>query len=102
MDHQTSSPAEPSDHAQLRSCTRFPPDKSETWLLVGDERKSATVLDESFGGMGLMIESADAANVRVGDRLTVLEYGFPALGQVQWIRRDHETQKVCLGIRWTT
>jgi hypothetical protein len=102
MNNQQSLPTEQNDHEQSRSCTQFPPDKPETWVIVGDKQMSATVLDESLGGIALMIESADAANLQVGDQLTVLNYGFPTVGHVRWIRRNQEIQKVCFGIRWSS
>jgi len=101
MNSQPSSSADSIGFTQLRNWIRFPPDIPDTCVIVGDERKPATVLDESFGRIGLMIEAADAANLHVGDQLTVLNYGFLTPGEVQWIRRNQETQKVCLGVRWT-
>jgi len=101
MNSQPSSSADSIGFTQIRNWIRFPPDTPETCVIVGDKRKPATVLDESFGGIGLMIDLADAAHLRVGDQLTVINYGSPAEGQVQWIRRNQEAQKVCLGIRWT-
>ncbi|MGO9114088.1 MAG: PilZ domain-containing protein [Thermoguttaceae bacterium] len=92
MNSQPSSPAEHNNLSLLRSSIRFPPDKSETWVLVGDERNSATVVDESFGGMGLTLELADAANLQMGDRLIVLHCDCPTPCRVQWIQRDQETQ----------
>jgi len=99
MDNQKS---ESSDDAQFRSYTRFPPYKSEIWVLVADERKSATLLNASVGGIGLMMEMADAAKLRVGDLLIVLHDDCPTKAQVQWIQHNQETQKVCLGIRWSS
>ena len=101
MNNRPSSSAKDDGISQLRGSIPFPPDKSETWLLVGDEWKSATIVDESHGGMGLTMELADAANLQVGDLLTVLCCGFANLGEVRWTRHIEETQKVCLGIRWT-
>ncbi|MGO9109063.1 MAG: PilZ domain-containing protein [Thermoguttaceae bacterium] len=101
MDSQTSSPAEHDGVSQVPGSVRLPPDEPKMWVLVGDERKSATIVDESFGGIGVLMEMADAANLQVGDRLTVLYYGSPTQGQVRWLQRNQETQKVCLGIRKT-
>ncbi|MGA2257630.1 MAG: hypothetical protein ABSG53_23455 [Thermoguttaceae bacterium] len=55
-------------------------------MLVGDERKSATIVEESYSGIGVMMEMADVANLQVGDRLAVLYYGSPTQGPVRWIR----------------
>lgn len=102
MNSQPSLPAERSDISQLDVCIPFPPDKSETWVLVGDEWKSATIVDESFGGMGLTMELADAANLQVGDLLTVLCCGTANLGDVRWTRHTPETETVHFGIRLNT
>jgi len=99
MNNRPSSSAKDDGISQLRGSIPFPPDKSETWLLVGDEWKSATIVDESHGGMGLTMELADAANLQVGDQLTVLYYGSANQGEVRWIRHNQETQTGHLGIR---
>jgi len=102
MNNQQSLPAEPSDHEQRRSHTRLPPDRPEMYVIVGKERKLASVLNESFGGIGVTLEMEDSVNVQVGDQLTVLHYEWPTPGQVQWIQRTQEVQRVRLGIRWMT
>ena len=74
----------------------------EMSVIVGDERRIATILDESFGGIGLMLEMADSVKVQVGDQLTVLHSDYPTPGWVKWIQRDQETKKVRLGIQWSS
>ena len=98
MNNQPSSPVEPSESSQLRNWTRFLPDTPEMSVIIGDERKSTTILDESFGGIGVTIEMEDALNVQVADQLTVLHCDHPTAGRVQWIQRDQEAQRVRLGI----
>lgn len=102
MNNQPSLPAEPSDVSQIRSSIRFLPEKPETWVLVGDERKPATIVDECLGGLGLMMEMADAANLQIGDRLIVLHYNCPTPVQIRWIRCNQEIQRVHLGICWSS
>ena len=94
-------PAEHIANAELRDWNRFPPDTPETCVIVADKRKCATILDESFGGIGVTIEMADAVNVKVGDPLIILHYN-PMPGRVQWIQKDRKTQRVRLGIRWSS
>jgi hypothetical protein len=94
------SPAEHTDYPHVRSSLRFPPDKSKTWLLVEGERKSATILDESFGGIGVTIDMEDTVNVHVGDQVVVFHYDYPTPAQVEWIRPDQEAKRIRLGIRW--
>jgi hypothetical protein len=100
MNNQPSLPAEHNDHSQIRNWTRFPPDSPGMWVIVGDEQKGATLFDESFGGIGIVIEIADAVNVQVGDPLIVFHYDYPTPGRVQWIQRNPETQQARLGIRF--
>ena len=100
MDNQLPLPAEHDDDGKRRLWPRFPPYTSEIWVLVGDQRKSATLLNASYGGIGLTMEMADAANVQVGDLLIVLHDDCPTKAQVQWIQDNQETQEVCLGIHW--
>ena len=101
-DQPSSLPAEDKDLSQIRSSIRFLPEKSETWVLVGDERKPATVVDECLGGIGLMMEMADAGNLQVGDRLIVHHYDCPTPVQIRWIRWNQEVQKIQLGICWSS
>ena len=63
LDHQPCSTMEPIESSHVRSHTRFPPYQSEIWVVVGDERKCARLLNASYGGIGVMMEMADAANV---------------------------------------
>jgi hypothetical protein len=102
MNDQPSAPTKNIDHAKCRLWTRLPPEQRETSVIVQDERKTATVCDESFGGIGLTMAMADAVNVQVGDPLVVLYYDYPTPGRVQWIDRDQEAQRVRLGIRWSS
>jgi len=101
MNSQPSSPAEPIDFSKGRNWTRFPPDTPKMSVIVGDERRTATIFDESFGGIGVMIEMEDSVKVQVGDQLTVLHCDHPTAGRVQWIQRDQEAHKVRLGIQWS-
>jgi hypothetical protein len=102
MNSKPSSPAEHNEDAKRRLWLRFPSDMLEMWVIVGGEQKHATVLDESVGGIGIMMEMADAVNVQVDDPLIALPCDCPTPCRVQWIQRNQETQKVRLGIRWTT
>jgi hypothetical protein len=102
MNNRPSSPVEQTNWLPVRRGVRFPPDQSETSVIVRDARKSATILNESYGGIGITIEIADDVKVQVDDALIVLYYGCPTAGRVQWIQRDQETQKVCLGVRWSS
>ena len=88
-------------YRKARNWTRFPPDMPETSVIVGDERKSATILNESFGGIGVTIEMDDSVNVQVGDQLTVLHSDTQCragCSGFNGIRRP----KVRLGIRWSS
>ena len=102
MTHQPPPPAEYIDYTPLRGSTRFPPDKSETWVIVGNERKLATVLDESFGGIGVAIAREDSVNLQIGDPLIVLHHDCPTPTLVQWIQQDAEAQKTRLGLQWSS
>jgi hypothetical protein len=102
INNQPFSPAEHNDDVQNRLWTRFPSDTPEIWVIVKGERKRATVLNESYGGIGVTMEMADTADVQVDDPLIVLHCDYPTPCRVQWVQRNQETQKVCLGIRWTT
>jgi hypothetical protein len=96
------SPAEHDVFSQIRASLRFPPDEPEMCVIHGNAQKIAAVLDESYGGIGVVIEMADAEEVQVGDPLTVLYYGFPIRGNVQWVQRNQGIHKVRLGIRWSS
>lgn len=87
---------------QFRTWTRFPSDKPETWVNVNGEYKHATILNESFGGLGITMDLADAANMQVGDELTVRYYGASTAGKIEWIQADQATKKMCIGIRWSS
>jgi hypothetical protein len=100
MTGQPSSPADPTCCSEKRSSIRFPPDKPQTWVIVNDEPNHATILDESFGGIGVTIEMSDAVNVQVGDRLVILHCDCPTPGEVQWIQRNQEARQIRLGIHW--
>jgi hypothetical protein len=100
MMDQPYSSSEDNGCPNVRSWTRFPPDKAEAWVIVADQRKSATIVDESFGGIGMTMEMADAVNIQVGKELIVLHCDYPTPGRVQWIQRNQETQRIRLGIRW--
>ena len=102
MTNQPSLPAEPTYCSQIRNSIRFPPDKPQTWVIVGDERKNATILNESFGGLGVTIEMPDAVNVQVGDTLIVQYCDYPTLGRVQWIQQNPEAQQIRLGVQWVS
>ncbi|MGO9108815.1 MAG: hypothetical protein ACLP9L_06245 [Thermoguttaceae bacterium] len=95
-------PVEHNNDVEGRLWLRFPPVTPETWVIVAGERKHATILDESYGGLGMMMEMEDAVDVQADDALLVLHCDYPTPCRVQWIQRNQETQKVCLGIRWTT
>ena len=101
MNNQPSLPADSIESSQIRIWTRFPSDKPEMWVIVGNERKSATVLNESFGGIGVTIEMEDSVNVQVGDQLIVLHCDCPTPAQVKWIEQNQEGKKVRLGIHWS-
>jgi hypothetical protein len=102
MTKQPSLPAEPTYCSQIRTSIRFPSDKPQTWVIVGDERKNATILNESFGGLGVTIEMSDAVDVRVGDTLIVQYCDYPTTGRVQWIERNQEAQQIRLGIQFVS
>jgi len=102
MSSKPSSPTENNDDTKRRLWLRFPSDMPEMWVIVGGQRKRATVIDESVGGIGIKMEMADAANVEVDDPLIALPCDCPSPCRVQWVQWDQETQKVRLGIRWTT
>jgi hypothetical protein len=102
MNDQSSAPAEHAGCSIIRRWLRFPPDRSEMPVILEGEPKNAVVLDESFGGIGVMLEMEDAVNLQVGDALVVLYYDRPTPGQVQRIQRNPETKQVRVGIRWTS
>ena len=100
MNKQLPYPVDSIASSQIRIWTRFPPDSPEMQVIVGNERKSAIVLNESYGGIGITIEMEDSVNVQVGDQLIVVHCESPTPAQVQWIQRNQEAQKVRLGIHW--
>jgi len=102
VNDQSSEPAECTEHKQARDWRRFPPELPERRLIVEGQPKNAVVLDESIGGIGVMLEMEDAVNVRVGDALTVLPCDCPTRGRVQWIQENPETKQVRVGIRWAS
>jgi hypothetical protein len=101
MNSQPTLPLEPTASSQIRVWTRFLPDTPEMVVIVGDARNRASLLDESFGGIGITIEMEDSVDVQVGEHLIVLHYDCPTPAQVQWIERNHEAGQIRLGIRWS-
>ena len=97
---EQASATEHGDYRQRRNWTRFPPDKPETWVIIDNERKPARICDESFDGIGVTIETADAGNVQVGNHLIVLHCGYPTPCRVQWIQQNQVTKQSRLGIHW--
>jgi hypothetical protein len=102
MNNQPILPAEPVATSQLRGWTRFPPDTREICVIFGDVRKTATLVDESYGGIGVTFATDDWAGVQVGDKLTVLQAGHPTPGQIQWIQPDEASGKTRCGICWSS
>jgi hypothetical protein len=84
----------------VRDWTRFPPDSSEVCLVVNNAPRLATICDESYGGIGLIMAEVDVADIQLGAEVTVLHYGHPTRGLVQWTKRDDEPKFVRLGIQW--
>lgn len=83
-----------------RGWTRYQPDVSQVWIILKDSPRLAVVVDESFGGIGLALDIADAGDLQPGDELTVLHYGHPTQGSLQWLTIQPESEQVRLGIRW--
>jgi hypothetical protein len=100
MNEQASLPDEYRGGTQIRNWTRFPPDQSETVLLIHDEPAAADVLNVSFGGVGVTVELVDSVDVQVGNRLSVLYHDHPMWAQVQWIERNQAAQRLRLGLVW--
>jgi hypothetical protein len=102
MNNELALPAACNTSSQLRYWLRFPPDESKMSVIIRNEQKCATILDDSFGGIGATLELDDSVNVQVGDQLTVLYYGSPTTGQVRWLEHGQEDHKVRLGICWSS
>lgn len=83
-----------------RDWTRFAPDCSEVWVVAGDRPRIATVVNESYGGVGLVMEAIDAEEWEPGDKVVVFYYGHPMQGSLCWIQRDLESRQIHLGIQW--
>lgn len=102
MIHHLPPSAEEIDPVQGRGWTRFPPDDPQAWIILKDQRTSATIIDESFGGVCVTVAMADSINLRVGDPLIVLHQDYPTRGRVQWIQRDEGAKQIRLGVGWSS
>jgi hypothetical protein len=102
MNEQFDMFTEQSSDRENRLWIRFPSDEPQMGVDVDGERKMATIIDESYGGIGILMEAKDALHLKVDDPLIVYQNDFPTPCRVQWIQWDDETQKVRIGIRWTT
>jgi hypothetical protein len=67
-------------------------------VIIGEEPKIAAVVDDSIGGIGLMMEMKDAEGIQPGDEVIILSYGVPTWGSVEWIKKDQQTGQLRLGI----
>jgi len=87
--------------SHYRVWTRFPPEKAEAAVIIGGQSRHAAILDESFGGVGVTLEIDDARTLATGDPLTVVYYGHPTTGHVQWILRQPDAGRARVGVRWS-
>jgi hypothetical protein len=71
-------------------------------ILADGECLTALFVDESFGGIGVLLEMADGARLRIGDSVVVLQNDYPTPGKVQWLRHDPEINRIRAGIRWSS
>ncbi len=91
-----------SDCSKNRDWTRFPPDRPETVIIAEGKPTIAVVLDESFGGIGVLLEIDDGAQLRVGDSVIVLHCDCPTPGRVQWVQDNSAIRRLRVGICWNS
>ena len=69
----------------LRQWTRFPCEGRELVIIPeGKPAQIALVLDESYGGIGILF--TDAENIQVGMEVQVVDDGGSSIGIVRYIR----------------
>jgi CBS-domain-containing membrane protein len=93
-------PEHAADTDKSRRWTRFQPDLSEVWVTFSNAPRLARVVDESFGGIGLVMDKVDASDLQPGCEVTILHYGRLTRGSVKWITPQPETEQLRLGICW--
>jgi hypothetical protein len=82
-----------------RQWPRFQSGIKYACVVVGEEPRIAAVVDESHGGIGLMLELHDGEGMQPGDEIIVLYYGIPTWGSVKWIEKDQSNGQYRLGIQ---
>jgi hypothetical protein len=88
--------------SQIRTWTRFPAESPGTWVTVAGENLHAMIVDDSFGGIGVTIEVGNVVRVKPGDWIVVFHCDYATPGQVRWLQHNEETNRIRLGIYWTT
>lgn len=79
-----------------RQWARSASDLAEITVVRDTESHVAAVIDESFGGIGILMK--DVANVVRGDQLKMLYRGVPVMGVVRRIQAETEGHHV--GLEW--
>jgi hypothetical protein len=82
-----------------RQWPRFQSGIKYVCVVIGEQPKIAAVVDESFGGIGLMLELHDSKELQPGDEIIVLHYGIPTWGSVKWIEKTPDSRESRLGIQ---
>ena len=84
------------DVIERREWMRFPSSDIEVWVPPGPMK--AKVLDESFGGIGLLVRAT--AGLEVGSKITLIYNGCPMWAIVRYVA-DPSDEKRRIGFQWT-
>lgn len=79
-----------------RHWTRFKPEQSDSFLLIEDERIAAEIVNESFDGVGLLIQQQFPIEANNGVELVY--YGLPIRGVIRSVTPQGKHTR--LGIQW--
>ena len=79
-----------------RKWTRFKPGKTETFVVLEDERFSGEIVDESYEGVGVLVN--ERLELQVYDLIELIYYDVPVRGVVRSV--SHQGSKTRLGIQW--
>ncbi len=87
----------PLDVKKLRRWGRFDADESQVELLTETGPRQGVIVDESYGGIGLLLD--DVQGLTVGQNVQVVYYGAPVNAIIRRILDEFEGR--CeVGIEW--
>ena len=79
-----------------RAWPRFQPERTEAFVVTDDERIAATIVDESFDGLGVLVPLGFQAEVN--DPIELEYCGLPIRGLLRSV--VHQGARTRLGIQW--